>query len=147
MSRQDDLNVGDWGTDSSKNILYWPFEVVPPDVQTEQQHKELQFLQTAFEQGFRPCLWHGEYRAISPTGREVWVIWRGHRRKDGPIQWEVRLFIGKHKLGASFWLDDFESVSVAGLNWLRGCELGEVLALIQGRIVKGPLLEGDQGEA
>jgi hypothetical protein len=123
------------------NVIYWPFEVLPLEERTELQRKEIRFFEDAFREGFKPHLWHGEYRASSNTGREGWIIWRGRRRENEPTQWEVRLFANQSKLVASFWLDEFDYVSHAMLEWLRGAETTDILSKIGGHLVKGPIFE------
>lgn len=119
------------------NLVYWPFPVLPPEAQTDQNRQEVGFLETAFTEGFRPAQCGGDYRATSEHGREVWIVWRGRRRQDGPDQWELRVFSGDQSF-RSIWLDNFASVANAALQWLRDQKWSDILPGVQAHVVKGP---------
>lgn len=126
------------------NLTYWPFVVLPPEEQSDQNRQEVRFLETAYAEGFRPALCGGDYRATSEHGREVWMVWRGRRRQDGPQQWELRLFSGDQRFRA-MWLDEFACAADAALKWLRGQKWQEVLPGVQEHVVKGPSQHDAQG--
>ena len=124
---------------STENARFWPFEVVPPETQTEEYRRIILFLETAFGLGLRPCEWHGVYTATSPNGRKAQAIRRIRQSRGGPRQWEVWLTAGQDTLSKTFfWVDDFDSASIAALEWLRGREFGEILPLIQSHVARGP---------
>lgn len=118
-------------------LVYWPFEVLPPEALTDQHRQEIRFLEAAVVEGFRPCMCGGDLRAAAEGGREAWIIWRGRRRQDGPTQWELRLFAGDHSF-RTLWLDEFAGVSEVVLKWLRGHEWTDILPGVQTHVVKGP---------
>ncbi len=137
MPERQDSKVEVRTTTFREELTYWPFEVPPPEKQSEEYRKQIQFLETAFALGFRPCTGFADaYKAFSPTGREVCAIRRYRPRRGAPRLWEVWLFTGR-TLQINFWLDDFDFVSTAGLNWLHGRDFEEILPMIQGHVVRG----------
>lgn len=125
-------------TMNSAAFTYWPFAVLPPEERTELHRQEIQFFETAFHEGFRPCESLGVYKACSDEGREGWIIDRGRVRPSGPGRWEVRLVIPSTELDTMFWVDDFDCAANSVLQWLRGIDASMALAAAAGHYIKEP---------
>jgi hypothetical protein len=97
----------------------WPFDVLAPERQSEQHRREIRFLETAYQAGYKPYMFGSQNFGATAPERSAEIIYRGCRGKH----WEVRL----SPLGLSAHLDDFDSAADAVLRWLRGVERAEIL--------------------
>ncbi len=122
---------------------YWPFPVlVSPDKMTEQHRKEIRFLETAYQAGFRPCMYlkgGGEYQARIEQGRDGWIISRGRYRNGVPTRWEVWLNDPSGRI-AAYWVDDFDTAAAGVLPWLEGGDALDILESAKPRILRVPLI-------
>lgn len=107
---------------------YWPFPVVSEAERTEQQCREIDFLERAYSQGFKPYAFGaGNYSAISDGGRSGDILVRGRSR------WEVVLGADDARF-ASAYVDDFASAADAVLSWLGGGDTPTILAKIEAHL-------------
>ena len=105
---------------------YWPFAVTPPERWSEQDRREMGFLEAAYQAGYKPYMFGSQNYGASAGERSGDVIYRGCRGKH----WEVRL----SPFGLSAHLDDFDTAAGAVLQWLRGVEAAEILEQVRGRL-------------
>ncbi len=110
---------------------YWPFEVLPPENQTEHHQKEIRFLETAHRKGYTPYMCGPGDFGASAHDRSGTIIGRGRRR------WEVVLGALDAKVASAF-VDDFDCAAEAVLEWLRGAETAEILTHVQNHLVLMP---------
>jgi hypothetical protein len=128
---------------------YWPFEVIPPEERTESHWQQVRFLEEAFASGFKPFKYmDGEYVAEAENGRSGWICYRGHHRGPTTTRWEVALSDGKTRAHA-FWTEGFAPAAAAVLAWLRGGTAADVLAAVEGHVIRGqvviePVAAGEQ---
>jgi len=101
---------------------YWPFNVLPLERQTEQQRREIRFLETAYQAGCKPYMFGSQNFGAAANGRAGEIIDRGCRGKH----WEV-LLVSAQELIVSVHVDDFESAAESLLRWLRGDEGAEIV--------------------
>ena len=102
--------------------LYWPFGVLPQERQTEQHQREIRFLETAYEAGYKPYTF-GSQNFGATAG--IWggiILYRGCRGKH----WEVLLGTSQETL-VSAHVDDFACAADAVLCWLRGVKGAEII--------------------
>ena len=101
--------------------IEWPFPVVATEERTEQQAKEVSFLEAAHAAGFRAFAFlAGSFGAEAKNGRRGEIIHRGGNRV-----WELILSTHDDEV-ATTKVDDFSQAAGAVLDWLRG---GPVLAV------------------
>jgi hypothetical protein len=72
--------------DSTQN-RYWPFDVLPPERQTEQHREEIRFLETAYQAGYKPYMDGFQNFGATAGERGGVILYRGCRGKH----WEVLL--------------------------------------------------------
>jgi hypothetical protein len=115
-------------------IQLWPFPVPPPEQRTPHERESIRFLEEAAASGFRAGKLLGvtgmEYFAEGSNGRRGDVDYRGRNR------WEVGLFDAHGRVHA-FWTDDFGPAVAAVLAWLRGGTAADVLATVEGHVIRG----------
>jgi hypothetical protein len=110
--------------------VFWPFPVLPPEQQTTQHRREVEFLEAAYRDGFRPCKFaDGEYRIESPDGRSAWVISRGRLRGGAATRWEVWLNDVMERVSTT-WVDGFEAAAEVAQRWVRGVSATEALGVV-----------------
>ncbi|HQU45370.1 MAG TPA: hypothetical protein PK867_21315 [Pirellulales bacterium] len=114
--------------DLSEN-RYWPFDVLPVERQTDQHHREIQFLETAYQAGYKPYMFASENFGATSEGRAGEIIYRGCRGKH----WELFLVHGE-ELVLSAHLDDFGCAAESLLRWLGGDDGAEIVEHIRGRL-------------
>src|SRR5262249_31909256 len=115
---------------------FWPFDVLPPDQQTDQHKREIAFLEAAHREGFRPWMNRvGDFGATAGE-RGGLIVVRGRKCR------EVILGTSQAKRFSAF-VTDFDSAAKALLSWLRGAEPAEVLAQVEGHLEKTP--KGSRG--
>jgi hypothetical protein len=105
---------------------YWPFDVLPPERRSEQHRREIGFLETAHQAGYKPYVFGSQNFGASAGERTGEIVYRGCRGRH----WEVNLC----PFGLSAHLDDFDSATEAVLGWLRGLGGGEILEHIRGHL-------------
>ena len=110
---------------------YWPFEVLPPEKQTEQHRQEIHFLETARQEGYAPYLCGAGDFGASAKERSGLLVVRGRRR------WEVVLGALDAKVASAF-VDTFDCAAEAVLEWLRGADVAEILSCVQSHLVVMP---------
>ena len=123
---------------TERSVRFWPFPVSTADWQNEQYSKHLRFLEEAFASGFRPredrqVTLEGDYLAESDDGRCGTIYYRGGNR------WEVGLYENQTRPQA-FWTDDFAHAGAAVLVWLRGGTAADVLAAVEGHVIRGRVI-------
>ena len=106
---------------------YWPFDVLPPDQQSEQHRDEIQFLEAAFREGFAPYQFGTQNFAASFGDRSGVIFYRTRTR------WEAVLGSGA-KTVLSAYFGDFGPAARAILLWLRGGDADEIANHVPGRI-------------
>jgi hypothetical protein len=123
---------------NSETFKHWPFTVLPPEKQTEQHRQEIRYVETAFQEGFQPCISSfGRYKSSSHHGREGWIIDRGRMKRGGIRQWEVWL-VDATAEKVTFWVDDFGCAGAAVLQWLRGVDVAVALAAAEQHVINEP---------
>jgi hypothetical protein len=105
---------------------YWPFDVLPPERRSEQHCREVDFLETAYDAGYQPYLFHSQNFGATAGERTGEIIYRGFRGKH----WEVCL----SPVGFSAHLDHFVYAAAAVLHWLQGVEWPEILEHVRGHL-------------
>jgi hypothetical protein len=114
--------------DSTQN-RYWPFDVLPPERQTEQHREEIRFLETAYQAGYKPYMDGFQNFGATAGERGGVILYRGCRGKH----WEVLLGTTEETI-LSAHLDDFGCAAEAVLRWLRGVEGTEILEHVRGHL-------------
>jgi hypothetical protein len=117
---------------------YWPFDVVPPDRQTEQHRREIQLLETAYREGFRPYQFGTQNFGASAGERGGVILCRRSR-------WEVILGSGEETAYSALF-GDFGQAAEAILLWLRGGIPGDVADRVPGRIGSIPAMMANRRE-
>jgi hypothetical protein len=101
-----------------ENKVYWPSCSVAIGEETDQV---IQFLDTAYQQGFKSFLYYQDsFGASSDDGREGLLIWRGQRG------WYVDLFDSDERVGYGY-AKPFERGAEMVLRWLKCREIAEGL--------------------
>ena len=112
----------------SEEYQFWPFPVVPPEQQTGRDKSVIHFLETAYNEGFKPHhLGGGDYGASSKD-REALILVRGKNK------WEVRIGTAQ-ETGLSAHLKDFECAATAALAWLRGADILTILEEVRPHLI------------
>lgn len=107
---------------------YWPFDVLPPDRRTPLHQQEIDFLETAYREGFRPYMFMSESFGASAGERSGFIILRTRQF------WE--LSVGSPAAGGLFaYVAGFDVNAEAVLRWLRGGELADVLEFVRPHLV------------
>jgi hypothetical protein len=106
---------------------YWPFDVLPPVEQSEQQRREIGFLETAYQASYEPYMFGSENFGATAKEKMGEIICRGSRGKH----WEVFL----SPFGLTAHLDDFDYAAGAVLRWLRGIEATEIVEYMRSHLV------------
>lgn len=107
---------------------YWPFDVLPPAQQTEQHRREIQFLETAYRQGYKPYRFGSENFGANCGERGGLIFIRGRKR------WEAILGTAE-ETSLSAYLDEFSHAAEAVLLWLRGVDAADVVEHVRGHLV------------
>jgi hypothetical protein len=108
---------------------YWPFDVLPPERQTEQHLREIRFLETAYQAGYKPYMDGFQNFGANAGKRGGIILYRGCRGKH----WEVLLGTAEETI-LSAHLDDFDYAAEAVLRWLRGVEGAEILEHVRSHL-------------
>ena len=58
---------------------YWPFDVIPPEQRSLLHQQQIDFLETAYREGFRPHTFGSENFGASAGNRFADLIFRGYR--------------------------------------------------------------------
>jgi hypothetical protein len=125
---------------------YWPFDVLPPERQTEQHRREIRLLEAAYQAGYKPYMFGSQNFGATAGGRAGEIIYRGCRGKH----WEVCLVNAK-ELIVSAHVDDFDCAAETLLRWLRGVEGAEIVEQVRGHLFStaatpsGFVLHGQEG--
>jgi hypothetical protein len=107
---------------------FWPFDVLPPDQRAPLHQHQIDFLETAHREGFRPYMFMTESFGASAGERWGLIILRTRRF------WE--LCIGSPAEGRlSAFVAGFDANAEAVLRWLRGGALAEVLEFVRPHLV------------
>jgi hypothetical protein len=114
--------------DASGN-RYWPFDVVPVERRTDQQIREIDFLQSAFRAGYEPYLFGSQNFGASAGKRGGIILYRGLRGKH----WEMQLGTADAVL-LSAHVDAFECAAEAVLLWLGGAMVADVVEYIRAHL-------------
>lgn len=109
---------------------YWPFDVIPPERQTERHRAEIRFFQGAHEKGYRPYVEGLCFGAAAEGGRNGLIVVRGLTVG----RWEVILW-APNGTGLSAYLDDFDCAADAVLRWIDGDDAAAILEGIQTHLV------------
>lgn len=112
---------------------YWPFPVLSENERTEQHCREIDYLERAYDRGFRPYAFGiGNYSATTNAGgRSGEIFVRGRNR------WEVAVGAGG-ALAASAYVDDFATAAEAVLSWLGGGDIAMVLEKVERHLAMMP---------
>jgi hypothetical protein len=107
---------------------FWPFDVLPPEKRTPLHQQQIDFLETAYREGFRPYTFGSENFAASAGERSGNIIRRT------PQFWE--LLVGcPAEGGLAAYVAGFDVNAEAVLRWLRGADLPEVLEFVRPHLV------------
>ncbi len=110
---------------------YWPFDVLPPAQQTEQHRREIQFLETAYQRGYKPYMFGSENFGATCGERGGVILFRGRKR------WEGNLGTAE-ETSLSAYLDEFSHAAKAVLLWLGGVDAADVVEHVRGHLVVSP---------
>jgi len=110
---------------------YWPFEVLPPEKQTEEHKQEISFLESAHRQGYQAYTSGAGDFGATVNERGGLIVGRGLRR------WEVVLGLLDTKVASAF-VDDFDCAGEAVLEWLRGADAADILSRVESHLVLMP---------
>src|SRR5713226_9668344 len=102
---------------------YWPFDVLPPETQTEQHKQEIGFLQSAHREGYQPYTCGAGDFGATANERGGLIVVRGRRR------WEVVLGVLDTKVASAF-VDNFGCAGEAVFEWLREADVAEILSRV-----------------
>lgn len=111
--------------------VYWPFDVLPVEKQTEEHKREIRFFETAYREGYQPFTESSGEIGATNGDRGALIIVRGH------AQWEI-LISGRERTAASGYFDDFDKAVEVVLQWLRGANTSEIVRLLEDYCVKLP---------
>ncbi len=101
-------------------VTYWPFDLAPAPPAADPRGPEIDFLETAYNEGFAPFkLPVSDFGATSPCGRRGFLVVRG---RDA---WEVWLGDREEKV-ASVYVRGFAVAARCLLLWLRGGEFAQI---------------------
>lgn len=115
------------------SATYWPFDRSLSSPATEHGGPELEFLETAYNEGFAPFqLPVSDFGATAPDGRRGYLIVRG---RD---VWEVWLGDRDEKT-ASVYVRGFAVAARCLLLWLRGGDLAQLRAEAHDHVVTMPV--------
>jgi len=93
---------------------FWPFPVITEERRTEQQEKDIRFLESAHAEGFRAFAFlAGSFGVEAENGRRAEIIHRGGNRL-----WELILSTYDDEI-ASRTMTDFTKAANAALGGLR----------------------------
>jgi hypothetical protein len=107
---------------------YWPFDVLPPEQRTQLHQQQIELLETAYREGFRPYAFGGDSFGASAGDRYGYVIRRSR------LFWE--LVVGAPAAGKlSAYVNGYDINAEAVLQWLRGATLKGVLEFIRPYLV------------
>src|SRR5688572_16892745 len=110
------------------DVRYWPFDVLPPDRRTTLHQQQIDFLDAAHREGFRPYMFGSENFGASIGDRSGCIIRRTSRF------WE--LTVGCPEAGRlTAYIGRFDVNAEAVLRWLRGGELAAVLEFVRPHLV------------
>ncbi len=107
---------------------FWPFDGLPPE------RREIQFLEAAHREGFKPYMFGSENFGANAESRSGVILCRSGRGKH----WEVEFWRTDARI-LSAHVDDFEYAAEAVLRWLRGVtEEAEIIDYFRGHYVITP---------
>ena len=108
---------------------YYPFDVLPSERRSPLHQQQIDFLETAYREGFRPYTTHSESEFGASFGQRYGLIW--HRTKQF---WELRA--GSPDVGSlAAFVSRFDVNAEAVLRWLRGEELTQILEYVRPNLV------------
>ena len=110
---------------------YWPFDVLPPEQQTEQHKQGITFLESAHREGCQAYTCGAGDLGATANERGGLIVVRGRRR------WEVVLGVQDTKVASAF-VDDFACAGEAVLDWLRGADAADILSRVENHLVLMP---------
>lgn len=107
---------------------FWPFDVLPPEMRTPLHQQQIDFLEAAHRDGFKPYSFGSENFGALAVERSGSII---HRNRQF---WE--LLVGSAvEGGLSAYVAGFDVNAEAVLRWLRGAELSGVLEFVRPHLV------------
>lgn len=110
---------------------YWPFQVLPPENQTEEQKCQVRFLEIANQEGYKPYMEPVGHFGATAGVRGGMILFRGRRH------WQVLLGTTEENV-VSAHLDDFCAAAEAVLQWLRGLDGAAVVDHFRDHLVATP---------
>lgn len=113
---------------------YWPFDVGERERHSEQEKREVRFLELAFSRGYQPFemgLGMQSYGAAAADGRSAEILYRG---RNG---WEIAV-CDSHGRVVNAFVNDFQCAADAMLDWLGGGSEADVVARIEKHLVLMP---------
>src|SRR5262245_24592903 len=100
---------------------YWPFDIRPLDQLSEQGRRQVGFLETAYQAGYRPYTYGGENFGASTDQRGGEILCRGSQGNH----WELLLGTEEQTVLTAH-VNDFGCAAEAVLRWLHGSDSPEV---------------------
>jgi hypothetical protein len=123
---------------------YWPFNVLPLEQRTEQHRREIGFLETAHQAGYKPYTFgNGSFGATAGI-RAGEILFRGRKHWQVCLAQENQLIVSAH-------VDNFDYAAEAILRWLRGVEASDIVEYVRSHLLRtratgaGFVLHGPQG--
>lgn len=119
-----------------ENVQFWPFDVLPPNQQSDHHRQEIAFLEQAFQDGFQPYVFDRSNYGGTANERKIEIIHRGADR-----YWELFFTMADNTVG-TFYIEGFAAAGTAALEWLRGEDLSAITRHVKDSIVTKPGLHG-----
>jgi hypothetical protein len=107
---------------------YWPFQVLPPESQTEEQKCQVRFLEAAYQDGYKPYMETAGNFGATTGVRGGMILFRGRKH------WQVLLGTTDETV-VSAHLDDFCAAADAVLQWLHGLDGAAVVDRFRDHLV------------
>ncbi len=126
---------------SQRSPEFWPFDGPTTDLHMDLHQPITDFFEAAYRSGFCPRKFtrpiDGEYLAEAQSGRWAELIYRG-RADRATKRWEVAL--GEPQTREQAFWTDFPHAADAVLVWLRGGSAADVLAAVEGHVIRGAVI-------
>ena len=104
---------------------YWPFYVLPESQRTELHQHQIDFVEAAYDAGFRPYITKQQDFGASSDTRSGEIYWRGGRDR----RWHLFLIEDDNGILTAY-VDGFDFTAQALMQWLQGDDLEAVLTTV-----------------
>lgn len=111
---------------NEQSRLWWPFSVTDVDDLGEDEKAKLTFLSEATQQGFRAFVHQSDCGAVTPDGRECYLVWRGRQHSE-LLLIDSGKVVQKKMFAATAPTAAFRQAAAEGMDWLRAPPSGAAL--------------------